>query len=196
MLVSMHGSLAASPMPKPTTAMLGQGVAKAWTSRTARSTCPSRSGAGPRPAPGSAWAAWTSGHVLPHTAPTAAVRPGRRHGPGWAQAPRVPACAAGRGRRLAGLRGCRPVRQPHLERPRYRHLFQPHLLPSCPRPQIASLARAGTAQRSAPKGRSRELSAQSRPNSPGIGSRFQATYGRSPSAGRARWPRRPYTPSR
>ena len=35
--------------------------------------------------------------VLPHTAPTAAVRPGRPHVPDWAQAPRVPACAAGNG---------------------------------------------------------------------------------------------------
>jgi hypothetical protein len=41
----------------------------------------------PGPAPGSAWSACTP--------PTAAVRPGLRHVPGWAQAPRVPACAAG-----------------------------------------------------------------------------------------------------
>jgi hypothetical protein len=39
--------------------------------------------------------------MSPHTAPTAAVRPGRRHLPGWAQAPRVPVCAA----RTAGILG-------------------------------------------------------------------------------------------
>jgi hypothetical protein len=48
----------------------GESAETAWTSRPARSTCPSRAARPrcPRPAPGFAWAAWTSGPVLPHTA--------------------------------------------------------------------------------------------------------------------------------
>jgi hypothetical protein len=50
---------------------------------------------GPTPAPG------PTSPVLPQTAPTAAVRFRRRHAPDWAQAPRVPGCAAG----TAGIPG-------------------------------------------------------------------------------------------
>jgi len=73
---------------------------------------------GPAPAPGS------TSPVLPHTAPTAAVRPGRRHVPDWAQAPRVPACAAGNGGQ---------PRAGHLPVPVNRPLWrQCHVPPRCP----------------------------------------------------------------
>ena len=65
-------------------------ASSACSSRSATATVSATSMVvGPAPAPGS------RSPVLPHTAPTAAVRPGRRRVRDWAQAPRVPACAAG-----------------------------------------------------------------------------------------------------